>query len=106
MSQPVGADSHPRLDLEFVEADVEIGFSLVDMAGKERSLGNLPLAARLLHVAEEVFHDITQRLEQADVRERESFGPLMEELRREIDSAAGRAEGVNRLPERGEDRVE
>jgi hypothetical protein len=81
------------MDVEFVEADVEIGFNLADMAAGELRLGNLPLAARVLQDAEDVFHDIVRRLERAADRDRESFGPLVEELRREIDLTARRVRG-------------
>ena len=87
MSHPVGALLRDRMDVEFVEADVEIGFNLVDMAERESSVGNLPLAARVLHDAEGVFEDIGLRLQRAGPRQRESFEPLVEELRREIDLA-------------------
>ena len=90
MSHPVGAALRHRIELEFVEADVEIGFSLVDMAERELGSGNPAFASRALHEAEEVFNDIRRRLECVGDREREPFGPLVEELRREIDSAKPR----------------
>lgn len=85
MSHPVGAPLRDRMDVEFVEADVEIGFNLVDMAERELSLGNRSVVSRVLQDADNVFHDIERRLERASVRERESFQPLVQELRREID---------------------
>ena len=87
MSHPVGAPLRDRIVVEFVEADVEIGFHLVDMAESERAQGNLPRFSRVLADAEEVFHDIERRLHRTGVRERESLQPLVAELRREIDSA-------------------
>jgi len=90
MSHPVGAPLRDRMDVEFIEADVEIGFNLVDLAEQERNLGNLPLATRVLHDADAVFQDIQRRLERGPERNRDSFSPLVEELRREIDAAAGR----------------
>jgi len=73
------------MDIQFVEADVEIGFNLVDMAERELSQGDAPLACRVLQDAEEVFRDIECRLGRAGARERESFRPLVGELRRQID---------------------
>ena len=87
MGHPSGALLRDRLEVEFVEADVEIGFNLVDMARTELSGGNQPLASRVLRDAESVFEDIECRLERAGARNRESFGPLVQELRREIDKA-------------------
>ena len=87
MSHPVGAPLRNRMDVEFVEADVEIGFNLVDMAERELVLGDRPLASRLLEDAENVFHDIEQRLERAGERNRACFAPLIGELRRELDLA-------------------
>ncbi len=86
MSHPMGAPLRDRMDVEFVEADVEIGFKLVDMAGSELDRGNLWLVSRVLADAEEVYRDIESRLERAGERQRDSFQPLVEELRRELDS--------------------
>ena len=87
MGHPVGALLRDRLQVEFVEADVEIGFNLVDMARTESSAGNGPLASRVLRNAETVFQDIERRLEHASPHDRQSFGPLIQELRRQIDEA-------------------
>ena len=87
MSHPMGAPLRDRMDVEFLEADVEIGFNLVDMAGRECMQGDLPLASRVLQDAEDVFRDLELRLVRAGARERESFAPLVQELRREIDLA-------------------
>jgi len=87
MSHPAGALLRHRKDVEFVEADVEIGFSLVDMAESESSAGNRLLAARVLQDADGVFQDIERRLERAGPRERGPFVPLVEELRRVMDRA-------------------
>ena len=85
MSHPVGAPLPDRVGVEFVEANVEIGFHLVDLAENEGKMGNLPVAFRILVDADAVYHDIELRLERSGPRERESFGPLVAELRREID---------------------
>lgn len=90
MSHPVGAPLRDRMDVEFVEADVEIGFNLVDMAAQELDSGNQTLASRLLEDAEGVFQDIGQRLEKTGAGSRASFGPLVAELRKSIDVARQR----------------
>jgi hypothetical protein len=87
-----------RMDVEFVEADVEIGFNLVDMAERESRGGDLPLASRVLRDAEGVFKDIERRLQSVGRRDRECFGPLVQELRRAIDVAK-----LHALPQRFED---
>ncbi len=87
MSHPVGSPLRDRIRIEFVEADVEIGFNLVDLAEAACSAGNAVSASRVLTDAEAVFHDIEQRLERLGDRERDCFNPLASELRREIDQA-------------------
>jgi hypothetical protein len=87
MSHPVGSHVRNRIEVAFVEADVEIGFNLVDMAETERGRGNPFLAARVLEDAEDVFHDIQRRLDRLGVVERGHFEALVGELRREIDQA-------------------
>lgn len=87
MSHPVGAPLHERMAVEFVEADVDIGFHLVDLAECEGKMGNLPVACRVLADAEAVYQEIESRLERSGTHERECFGPLVAELRREIDCA-------------------
>jgi hypothetical protein len=44
-----------------VEADVEIGFSLVDIAARERSGGRVAFGSRALEEAENVVVDIERR---------------------------------------------
>ena len=68
---------------ELVEADFEIGFSLIDLAGET------PVhAPRLIADAENVFADILSRLRGMSSSESESFVPLVTELRRAIDLAS------------------
>jgi hypothetical protein len=69
--------------IELVEADFEIGFSLLDLARE------IPAQApRLIADAESVYQDILARLKSLPDSESESFVPLVTELRREIDLAA------------------
>jgi hypothetical protein len=76
-----------RIQVGLVEADVEMGFTLVDMAETESARGNPALASRVLRDAEGVLHNIEQRLERLAVGEREPFAPLVQELRRQVDLA-------------------
>jgi hypothetical protein len=65
-----------------VEADIEIGFSLVDLAE------SCPAdALRLVANAEEVYEDARTRLTRLNDSERSNFEPLVGELRRAIDLA-------------------
>jgi hypothetical protein len=90
MSHPVGFDKRDRIEVGFVEADVEIGFNLVDMAQAECERGNPLLATRVLEDAEDVFTDIQQRLDRLGPTETGHFGALVGELRREIDELNSR----------------
>ena len=86
-----GSLPQERLRVEFVEADFEIGFSLVDMVEGE-SLSDHPAEAqKALKVAEEVFVDIEHRLDALAPTESSHFLPLVGELRRAIDLAKSHA---------------
>jgi hypothetical protein len=71
-----------RVSVELVEADIEIGFCLVDLAE------SCPAdATRLVANAEEVYEDLLARLTRLEPLERSNFQPLVTELRRAIDLA-------------------
>jgi hypothetical protein len=70
-----------RLEVGFVEADVEIGFNLVDLAGEPSNSAN---SARILADAAGVLDDIDLRLTRLGDADRASFAPLVAELRREL----------------------
>lgn len=76
-----------RVAVELVEADVEIGFNLVDMARREFESGRSTAATRVLQDADDVLIDIEQRLSRLDDGNRDCFGPLLAELRRELSVA-------------------
>ena len=73
-----------RIEVGFIEADVEIGFSLVDLADEQSKCGNSASVARILHDADDVLDDIGRRLSRLAVADQASFGPLVAELRREL----------------------
>ena len=73
--------------IQLLEADVEMGFALVDVALKEFLRGNESHSLRALQEAEGVIQDIEQRLARLRSDESDPFRPLVEELRREIDAA-------------------
>jgi hypothetical protein len=77
-----GTPLRDRLEIGFVEADVEIGFNLVDLAAEP---SNSSLVARILGDAADVLDDIDRRLTGLGDADRASFDPLVAELRRELD---------------------
>ena len=74
-----------RIEVEFVEADVEIGFSLIDLAREEWQRGHTATVARVLHDTDDVLRDIEQRLCRLQNIDRACFGPLVAELFREVE---------------------
>jgi len=86
------ADEHPhraaeRIRVELIEADVEIGFGLVDSALGELHAGNLPFARRALQDAEKVLIDIEECLQGLDAEQSRPFGLLVDELRKAVHAA-------------------
>ena len=73
-----------RRRVRFAEADFEIAFSLVDMAEGEAIRGDYARARLILKDADDVLHDIQQRLCRLTVCDRGPFGPLLGELDRAI----------------------
>lgn len=87
MSHPVGYPLRDRIAVELMEADVEMAFSLVDMAEAESLRGNSVFALHAIESAEEVFGDLAQRLAHLEANAQIPFTALVDELRREIDLA-------------------
>ena len=75
-----GTTPDHRIRVELVEADLEIGFSLVDLVESCPSQ-----TARLLSDAEEIYQDLLARLSRLENSEQSTFEPLVAELRRSID---------------------
>ena len=73
-----------RIWVHFAEADIEIGFSLVDMAEGEAIRGDYTRACLILKNADDVLLDIQQILCSLTVSDRGPFGPLLGELDRAI----------------------
>lgn len=90
MLHPGGTKTSARITVELIEADFEIGFSLVDLAQADSNAGDLSGARRVLRDAEDVFRDIEQRLLRLDAGQSQTFASLKSELRREIDEATAR----------------
>jgi hypothetical protein len=87
MSHPVGYPLSDRIQVGFIEADVEMAFTLVDMAQAERAQGHAAFAGKALESAEAAYGDIEQRLARLAPPVRSTFNALVGELRREIDLA-------------------
>jgi hypothetical protein len=90
MSNDPRSPVRDRIEVEFVEADVEIGFNLVDLAQQESGSGDASCLARILGDADGVLDDIDHRLPHLSNADRASFGPLIAELRREVELAKSR----------------
>ena len=86
------AAQHIRVEL--IEADLEIGFGLVDSALGELRIGNLPFARRALEDAEKVLIDIEQRLQELDAEQSRLFGPPIDELRRSVHAVESECDGT------------
>jgi hypothetical protein len=76
-----------RIKLDLIEADIEMGFRLLETSGAVGKDEDAMFATRATESAEEVCRDIEQRLARLQESAREPFMPLVAELRREIESA-------------------
>jgi len=81
---PMGRKVADKITIELIEADVEIGFALVDEAKAYHASGQPEFSARALQDAEDVVADIERRLERLGDSESGPFHPLVTELRNEI----------------------
>jgi hypothetical protein len=93
---PSRYESQPRerISVDFLEASIEIGFRLVDLAEEACLRGHLDEAARSLIDADQVLEDIKQRMERLEIWAARPFGPLVGELKRAIGLAKTHAEGT------------
>jgi len=97
MSDPAGYPLQHRIEVEFVEADVEMAFTLVDLAQAEAGAGDRALAGHVIRNAENVVGDIEARLARLGASARMPFVLLVEELRREIEQAKQHTSGTDRM---------
>jgi hypothetical protein len=79
-----------QMMVHLVEADVEIGFGLIDEAKAYRARGQAEFGTRALKEAESIVLDIEERLQRLGKAEAGPFHALVAELRNEI-SAVSRA---------------
>ncbi len=73
-----------KIAVQLIEADVEIGFALVDQVKVYQASGQPQFSSRALHDAKDVVVDIERRLGQLGDSESWPFNPLVTELRDEI----------------------
>lgn len=80
-----------RVSVDVLEADADIGFSLVDMAEAERRIEDFVAASRALQEAENVYSGIKVRMARLSGEQCAGLEGLLGELRRAIDAARQRA---------------
>ncbi len=89
MPQPMRRKVADQVLIQLIEADVDIGFGLVDEAHAYQLAGQPEFRLRALLDADEIVEDIERRLRTLAESDVASFLPLLTELRDQI-SAAGR----------------
>jgi hypothetical protein len=87
MSHPVRYPLRARIEVQFIEADIEAAFALVDLAESESGRNNFSLAYAVVADAEEVCRDLDQRLARLPKNAKIPFDALVAEVRRELDLA-------------------
>ena len=92
VSHPVRGTARDKLQVELIEADVEIGFGLVDDARAYTASGQPELTARALQTAATVLADMERRLHEMGESASAPFQALIVGLREEI------AEGKRGIP--------
>lgn len=81
---PITGKVADKILVGLIEADVEIGFGLVDEAKTYRDSAQLEFSSRALHDAEDILSDIERRLQRLGDSASEPFHLLVTELRNEI----------------------
>ena len=84
---PTNDRASDRTRVELIEAGVDMAFSLLDDTHAEYYESNAEFAHAALEDANEVLMDIEDRFSKLDARHSAPFGPLVEELRKEIRAA-------------------
>ena len=73
--------------IQLIEADVDIGFALLDEAKAYRLSGQSDFSSHALQQAKDIVVDIERRLQELGDSESVPFLPLVAELRNEIAAA-------------------
>ncbi|ABF40359.1 hypothetical protein Acid345_1357 [Candidatus Koribacter versatilis Ellin345] len=77
-------NAHDQALIQLIEADVDIGFSLVDEVRAYRLSGQPEFSVRAFQNAIEIVADIERRLQHLGGSGAEAFLPLLGELRDEL----------------------
>jgi hypothetical protein len=84
VARPVRRKIADQVLIQLIEADVDIGFALVDEAKACRISGQAESTLLVLQNAADIVADIERRLQQLGEAESWPFFPLVAELRSEI----------------------
>jgi len=84
MSHPMRRNVADKNAVQFIEADVEAGFALVDEARAYRASGQPQFSSRVRRDAQEIIADIERRLQWLDDSDARPFHSLLTELRNEV----------------------
>lgn len=84
LAHPVRGKLADKVLVQFIEADVDIGFGLLDEAMAFLASGHPELSVRVLQDAAGIVADIERRLERLSESESGPFHPLIAELRNQI----------------------
>jgi hypothetical protein len=84
LPHPMGRKVADKVRIQLIEADVEIGFALVDEAKAYCASGQPEFSSRALQEADDIVADIDRRLQRLGDSESGPFHLLVTELRNEI----------------------
>ena len=86
MAHPVRRKLADKILIQFLEADVDIGFGLVDEAKAYRASGQTEFSARAMQEAAQILVGIERQLQDLNDADSVPFLLLLVELRREIEA--------------------
>jgi hypothetical protein len=89
LPHPVRGKLADKVLVQFIEADVDIGFGLLDEAMAFLASGHPELSVRVLQDAAGIVADIERRLQRLSDSESGPFHPLLTELRNQIAAMEG-----------------
>ena len=84
MPRPIRRKVADQVLIQLIEADVDIGFALLDEAKAYRLSGQSDFSSHALQQAKDIVVDIERRLQELGDSESVPFLPLVAELRNEI----------------------
>ena len=84
MPRPMRRKVADQVLIQLIEADVDIGFALLDEAKAYRLSGQSDFSSHALQQAKDIVVDIERRLQELGDSESVPFLPLVAELRNEI----------------------